>query len=85
VLPFILSYHPNTGNAETTAEEFTPESGQHPEDDGEELQEFDYQAPYRFIITDSLPKESREDESLIIEKDEFSICYLPYWLFLLIC
>ena len=85
VLPFILSYHPNTGNAETIAEEFTPESGQHPEDDSEELQEFDYQAPYRFIITDSLPKESREDESLIIEKDEFSICYLPYWLFLLIC
>ena len=85
VLPFILSYHPNTGNTETIAEEFTPESGQHPEDDSEELQEFDYQAPYRFIITDSLPKESREDESLIIEKDEFSICYLPYWLFLLIC
>jgi len=85
VLPFILSYHPNTGNAEIIAEEFTPESGQHPEDDSEELKEFDYQAPYRFIITDSLPKESKEDESLIVEKDGFKICYLPYWLFLLIC
>ena len=85
VLPFILSYHPHTGNAETIAEEFTPESGQHTESDSEVLQEFDYQAPYRFIITDSLPKEAREDESLIIEKDETSICYLPFWLFLLIC
>jgi len=85
VLPFILSYHPHTGNGETIAEEFTPESGQHTESDSEELQEFDYQAPYRFIITDSLPKEAKEDESLIIEKDETSICYLPFWLFLLIC
>ena len=85
VLPFVLSYHPHTGNAETIAEEFTPESGQHTESDSEELQEFDYQAPYRFIITDSLPKEAREDESLIIERDETSICYLPFWLFLLIC
>lgn len=85
VLPVILSYHPHTGNAETIAEEFTPESGQHTEPDSEELQEFDYQAPYRFVITDSLPKEVGEDESLIIEKDESSICYLPFWLFLLIC
>jgi len=85
VLPFILSYHPHTGNAETIAEEFTPESGQHTESDSEELQEFDYQAPYRFVITGSLPKEAKEDESLIIEKDETSICYLPFWLFLLIC
>ena len=85
VLPFILSYHPNTGNAEIIAEEFTPESGQHPEDDSEELKEFDYQAPYRFIITDSLPMKVKENKSLIVEKDEFKICYLPYWLFLLIC
>jgi len=85
VLPFILSYHPHTGNAETIAEEFTPESGQHTESDSEELQEFDYQARYRFVITDSLPKEFRETKSLVIEKDEISICYLPFWLFLLIC
>ncbi|ELY39879.1 AAA family ATPase [Natronorubrum tibetense] len=85
VLPFILSYHPHTGNAETIAEEFDPESGQHTESGSEELQELDYQAPYRFIVTDSLPKEVRKDESLVIEKDETSICYLPFWLFLLIC
>jgi len=85
VLPFILSYHPHTGNAETIAEEFIPKSGQHTKSESEELQEFSYQAPYRFVITDSLPKEARKDESLIIEKDETSICYLPFWLFLLIC
>ncbi|WP_256299286.1 AAA family ATPase [Haloarchaeobius salinus] len=85
VLPFILSYHPHTGNAETIAEEFDPDSGQHTESDSEDLRELDYQAPYRFIITDSLPKNVRETGSLVIEKDEASICYLPYWLFLLIC
>ncbi len=85
VLPFILSYHPHTGNAETIAEEFDPDSGQHTESDSEDLRELDYQAPYRFIITDSLPKEVREDESLIVENSDTNICYLPYWLFLLIC
>ncbi|SEL87082.1 AAA family ATPase [Haloferax larsenii] len=85
VLPFILSYHPRTGNAERIAKDFDPDSGQHTESDSEELRELDYQAPYRFIITDSLPKEARETESLVIEKDEISICYLPFWLFLLIC
>ncbi len=85
VLPFILSYHPHTGNAETIAEEFTPKSGQHTESDSEELQEFDYQAPYRFIITDSLPKSVAESESLVTQRGETRICYLPFWLFLLIC
>ena len=85
VIPFVLSYHPHTGNAETIAKEFDPASGQHTESDSEELRDLDYQAPYRFIITDSLPKEVREDESLVIEKDETCICYLPFWLFLLIC
>jgi predicted AAA+ superfamily ATPase len=84
VLPFILSYHPHTGNAETIAEDFDPDSGQHTESNSEDLREIDYQAPYRFIITDSLPKEVREDESLIVENEDTSICYLPYWLFLLI-
>lgn len=85
VLPFILSYHPHTGNAETIAEDFDPDAGQHTQSDSEDLRDLDYQAPHRFIITDSLPKEVREDESLVIEKDEISICYLPFWLFLLIC
>ena len=85
VLPFILSYHPHTGNAETIAEEFTPRSGQHTESDSEELQELDYQAPYRFVITDSLPKSVAENESLVTQRGETRICYLPFWLFLLIC
>lgn len=85
VLPFILSYHPHTDNAEIIAEDFDPDSGQHTESDSENLRELDYQAPYRFIITDSLPKEVREDECLIVEVGDTNICYLPYWLFLLVC
>jgi len=85
VLAFVFSYHPHTDNAETIAEEFDPESGQHTKADSEELQELDYQAPYRFVITDSLPKKIKENESLVIEKDDVSICYMPFWLFLLIC
>jgi predicted AAA+ superfamily ATPase len=85
VLPFILSYHPHTESAEQIATEFDPSVGQHTEDDSEDLRELDYEAPYRFIITDSLPKEVRENGSLVIEKDDVSICYLPFWLFLLIC
>jgi len=85
VLPFILSYHPYTDNAETVAIEFDPETGQHTKSESEELRELEYDAPYRFIITDSLPKKIRENRSLTIEKDGRNICYLPYWLFLLIC
>lgn len=66
---FVFSYHPHTDNAETIAEEFTPDSGQHTESDSEELQEFDYQAPYRFVITDSLPKSVAESESLVIQRN----------------
>ncbi len=85
VLPFVFSYHPHTDDAETIAEKFDPESGQHTKSDSEELQELDYQAPHRFIITDSLPKNVRENESLVVEKNDASICYVPFWLFLLIC
>jgi len=85
VLPFVLSYHPHTGNAATIAEEFDPESGQHTESDSKELRDLDYQAPYRFIITDSLPKRVVESDSLVIQENEATLCYLPFWLFLLIC
>jgi predicted AAA+ superfamily ATPase len=85
VFPFVLSYHPYTDNAETIAEEFDPESGQHTKSDSEELRDLDYEAPYRFIITDSLPKKIVKNESLVIQEDDMRICYLPFWLFLLIC
>ena len=85
VLPFILSYHPHTDSAEQIALEFDPSVGQHTEDGSENLRELEYEAPYRFIVTDSVPKEVRENESLVIEKNDVRICYLPFWLFLLIC
>jgi len=85
VLPFILSYHPHTEAAEQIAAEFDPSAGQHTEKGSEELRDLDYEAPYRFVITDSLPKTIVENESLVVEKNDVRICYLPYWLFLLIC
>jgi len=85
VLPFVLSYHPYTDNAEEIVTAFDPSSGQHTEANSEEIRDLNYQAPYRFVITDSLPKEVREDGSLVIENEKSRICYLPFWLFLLIC
>jgi predicted AAA+ superfamily ATPase len=85
VLPFALSYHPYTENPETIVKEFDPQAGQHTKSDSEELQNLDYQAPHRFIITDSLPKKIRESQTLAIEEDDIHVCYIPYWLFLLIC
>ncbi len=85
VLPFILSYHPHTESAEQIATEFDPSVGQHTKHDSEELREFEYEAAYRFIVTDSLPKKVRKKRSLVVKKDYVKICYLPFWLFLLIC
>ncbi|GAB7121096.1 DUF4143 domain-containing protein [Natrinema sp. JCM 9743] len=85
VLPFVLSYHPYTDAAEQTAIEFNPSVGQHTKPDSEELQNYEYEAPCRFIITDSLPKDVLEQGSLRVSRDDTDVCYLPYWLFLLIC
>lgn len=85
VLPFVLSYHPYTDAAEDIATEFDPKEGQHTEEGSEELRDLNYEAPYRFIITDSLPRKLLENESLVVENGDINICYLPYWLFLLIC
>lgn len=85
VLPFILSYHPHAGNADEIATEFDPTVGKHPISGGEELRKLDYQAPYRFIIIDSMPKEVTQSDSLVVERNGVNLCYIPYWLFLLIC
>lgn len=85
VLPFVLSYHPYTDAAERTAIEFDPTVGQHTKPNSEELRDYDYDAPCRFIITDSLLKDVLERGSLRVSRDGIDICYLPYWLFLLIC
>ena len=84
VVPFVLSYHPHAGNADTIAAEFDPTVGKHPVPGGEELLDIDYEAPYRFIIADSLPKEVMQSGSLVVERDGVNLCYIPYWLFLLI-
>ncbi len=84
VLPFIFSYHPHTDATEQIATEFDPNVGQHTKRDSEELHDFNYEAPYRFIITDSLPQSATENQSLYLERGDINLCYLPYWLFLLI-
>lgn len=85
VVPFVLSYHPHAGNADEIAVEFDPNVGKHPMPGGEELLDLDYEAPYRFIVADSLPKEVSQAGSLVVEQDGVNLCYIPYWLFLLIC
>ncbi|MBZ6497152.1 DUF4143 domain-containing protein [Natrinema longum] len=85
VVPFVLSYHPHAGNADEIAVEFDPTVGKHPVPGGEELLDLDYEAPYRFIIADSLPKEVKQSGSLVVDRDGVNLCYIPYWLFLLIC
>ncbi|WP_254810739.1 DUF4143 domain-containing protein [Natronosalvus amylolyticus] len=85
VVPFVLSYHPHAGNADEIAAEFDPSVGKHPIPGGEELRDLNYEAPYRFIITDSLPKEVTKSGSLVVEYDGVKLCSIPYWLFLLIC
>ncbi len=85
VLPFVLSYHPYTEDIPQVAASFDPDTGQHTKQGTEELEEIEYDAPYRFIITDSLPKQITENDDLVTEKDGVKLCYLPYWLFLLIC
>ncbi|WP_408960814.1 DUF4143 domain-containing protein [Natrinema sp. 74] len=85
VVPFVLSYHPHAGNADEIAVEFDPTVGKHPIPGGEEVLDLDYEAPYRFIIADSLPKEVTQSGSLVVERDGVNLCYIPYWLFLLIC
>jgi predicted AAA+ superfamily ATPase len=85
VLPFVLSYHPFTEDMAQVAASFDPDTGQHTKSGTEELEDIDYEAPYRFIITDSLPKQITEDHDLVTENDGEKLCYLPYWLFLLIC
>lgn len=85
VLPFVLSYHPHGGNGEQIAATFDPSVGKHSTGENEELRDLEYDAPYRFVITDSLPREVTETESLVVERDDVKICYLPFWLFLTIC
>lgn len=84
VLPFVLSYQPFADGSEATALEFDPSAGSHFDETGEELRDLTYEAPYRFIVTDSLPREVRNSSSLAVERDGKQLCYLPYWLFLLL-
>lgn len=84
VLPFVLSYQPYAADSEAIAREFDPSSGSHFDQSGEELLDVEYEAPYRFVVTDALPRDVRQSSSLVVDHDSVRLCYLPYWLFLLL-
>lgn len=85
VVPFVLAYHPYDADPKQVAAAFDPTSGQHVGPDGDTL-DLGYEAPVRFILTDGLPGSMRRDESLLRSlDDDVTVCYLPFWLYLLVC
>ncbi|KAB1190756.1 MULTISPECIES: DUF4143 domain-containing protein [Haloferax] len=84
VLPFVLSYQPFADGTLSTVLEFDPSTGAHFDESGEELRELTYEAPYRFVVTDALPREVEQSSSLVVDHSGTKVCYLPYWLFLLL-
>lgn len=79
VLPMVLDYEPRPGSAVEAATAFDPSTGTHEAVDGE------YRAPVRFVLTDGLPADQREAQSLLTERDGITICHVPVWAFLLVC
>jgi len=83
VVPFALSYHPYTAEAEHAVVEFDPSDGNHSNTTGDAV-DLDYDCPARFVLTDSFPRELKSKETFSGEFNGETIHYLPYWLFLLI-
>lgn len=79
VLPFVLDYEPRPGDPVTAAAAFDPSTGNHEDVEG------GYESPVRFVLTDALPPQIQESQSLLVEQDGATICYVPFWAFLLIC
>ena len=78
VLPFALEYAPHGRTVETALDEFDPSIGKHLTEEGNPLATT-YRAPYRFLITD------REiDGSLTESYEQYTLCRLPFWLYLLL-
>jgi len=78
ILPFALEYAPHGRDAESALEGFDPTTGKHLDQDGVPL-EATYRAPYRFLITD------RDVQgSLTEDQNAFTLCRLPFWLYLLL-
>jgi predicted AAA+ superfamily ATPase len=83
VVPFALSYHPYTAEAEHAVVEFDPSDGNHSDTTGDAV-DLDYDCPTRFVLTDSFPRELKSRETFSGEFNGETVHYLPYWLFLLI-
>lgn len=83
VLPFALSYHPYTAEAEQAVLAFDPADGNHSDTAGNAV-ELEYECPARFVLTDSFPREVKSEATFGKEINGETVHYLPYWLFLLI-
>jgi predicted AAA+ superfamily ATPase len=83
VVPFALSYHPHTAEAEQAVLEFDPSNGNHSNEAGDTA-DLDYACPVRFVLTDSFPRELEDKGTFLSEAGREAVHYLPYWLFLLI-
>ncbi len=79
VLPFALGYEPREGDAAEAVTTFDPDSGSHNDVNGS------YRAPMRFVVTDSVPTELRDEQSLITTVNGIQVCYLPFSVFMLVC
>lgn len=83
VLPFALSYHPQTAEAEQAVLAFDPADGNHSDTAGNAV-ELEYECPARFVLTDSFPRQLKSEGTFSKEVNGEVVHYLPYWLFLLI-
>ncbi|WP_254810042.1 AAA family ATPase [Natronosalvus amylolyticus] len=79
VLPFALGYEPRAGDATEAVTTFDPATGNHESVSGS------YDAPVRFVITDAVPRGRQSEGTLQTTVDETTVCYVPFWAFLLIC
>lgn len=88
VVPFVCTYKPFEAPGREVAAAFDPSAGSHshPDPDTTGELELDYEAPYRFVITDRVSEKPRTQGSLLETLDDgTTVCHLPLWLFLLVC
>ncbi|MXV61879.1 ATP-binding protein [Natronorubrum sp. JWXQ-INN-674] len=79
LVPISLAYQGVKTPAEAAAavEAFDPTDAQPAHDEGE------FQSPYRIVLTDIVPRDCQTAETLQVEKDGYTIYYVPLWLLLL--
>lgn len=81
---FLLSFHTtHTPTTQTQLLQNSENSRQHTKPDCEDLQAWTTK-PSSSSSPIATQRKSEESQSLVLEKNNVNVCYLPYWLFLLI-